>query len=253
MARIFKQVYICGGLDRGPTTLTRAISVSTGASAAGCCRRSCKVGLGKCWNCARAWRGRSRPRSPATTRARCPCRGAFTGSTVGLRQTGHRREVPIGRNSRGVVRGIMRAGTVMQCPGVCSCRPRRLEPSACSSSATACSRGSSHQRSGGYLYPAADRPAGAAGTGAIPDSNLPGEVGIEERHGNRYYRIRRPANINAPVQATLLFTVARSTVTAGDRQGSDAAELARYLAPMPGPGWPRYPAAHPGGNSRPAC
>ena len=63
------------------------------------------------------------------------------------------------------------------------------------------------------------------------DSNLPGEVGIEERHGNRYYRIRRPANINAPVQATLLFTVARATVTAGDRQGSDAAELARYLAP----------------------
>ena len=63
------------------------------------------------------------------------------------------------------------------------------------------------------------------------DSNLPGEVGIEERHGNRYYRIRRPANINAPVQATLLFTVARSTVTAGGRQGSDAAELARYLAP----------------------
>jgi transglutaminase-like putative cysteine protease len=61
-------------------------------------------------------------------------------------------------------------------------------------------------------------------------SNLPGEVGTEERHGNRYYRIHRPANINAPVQATLNWTVERSTVTAGNTDGAGDAELARYLA-----------------------
>jgi transglutaminase-like putative cysteine protease len=62
-------------------------------------------------------------------------------------------------------------------------------------------------------------------------SNLPGEIGVEERHGNRYYRIHRPANINAPVQATLSWTVERSTVTAGSTEGASEAELARYLAP----------------------
>jgi transglutaminase-like putative cysteine protease len=65
----------------------------------------------------------------------------------------------------------------------------------------------------------------------VLDSNLPGEVGIEERNGNRYYRIRRPANINAPVEADLRWTVARGTVTAGNRDGASAAELAQYLAP----------------------
>ena len=62
-------------------------------------------------------------------------------------------------------------------------------------------------------------------------SNLPGEIGVEERHGNRYYRIHRPANINAPVQATLNWTVERSTVTAGSSDGASEGELARYLAP----------------------
>ena len=62
-------------------------------------------------------------------------------------------------------------------------------------------------------------------------ANLPGEIGIEERHGNRFYRIRRPANINAPVEATLRWTVARSTLTSGNTTGSSETELARYLAP----------------------
>ena len=62
-------------------------------------------------------------------------------------------------------------------------------------------------------------------------SNMPGEIGVEERHGNRYYRIHRPANINAPVQATLNWTVERSTVTAGSTDGASEAELALYLAP----------------------
>ena len=62
-------------------------------------------------------------------------------------------------------------------------------------------------------------------------SNMPGEIGVEERHGNRYYRIHRPANINAPVQATLNWTVERSTVTVGSTDGASEAELALYLAP----------------------
>lgn len=63
------------------------------------------------------------------------------------------------------------------------------------------------------------------------DANLPGTIGIEERHGNRYYRIRRPANINAPVEATLRWTVARSILTAGSTAGSSEGELDQYLAP----------------------
>ncbi|MCB1854477.1 MAG: transglutaminase domain-containing protein [Halieaceae bacterium] len=62
-------------------------------------------------------------------------------------------------------------------------------------------------------------------------SNMPGEVGIEERHGNRYYRIRRPANINAPVEASLSWTVERAVVTAGSEKGASEEELARYLEP----------------------
>jgi transglutaminase-like putative cysteine protease len=62
-------------------------------------------------------------------------------------------------------------------------------------------------------------------------SNIPGETGVEERHGNRYYRIHRPANINAPLQATLRWTVARAAVTAGDTGGAGEAELEQYLAP----------------------
>jgi hypothetical protein len=62
-------------------------------------------------------------------------------------------------------------------------------------------------------------------------SNIPGETGIEERHGNRYYRIHRPANINAPLQATLRWTVARATVIAGDTGGAGEAELGQYLTP----------------------
>lgn len=62
-------------------------------------------------------------------------------------------------------------------------------------------------------------------------SNLPGRTGIEERYGNRYYHIHRPANTNAPIDATLRWTVARSTVTAHSENGLSAAERALYLAP----------------------
>ena len=81
-----------------------------------------------------------------------------------------------------------------------------------------------------YIPLAADHPGQRVLAQAL-DSNLPGKVGIEERHGNRYYRIQRPANINAPVEATLRWTVARAAVTAGNKEGSSVAELEPFLAP----------------------
>lgn len=62
-------------------------------------------------------------------------------------------------------------------------------------------------------------------------SNLPGELGQEERYGNRYYRIHRPANVNGPIDASLRWTVLRSTVSASGADPLNAAERERYLAP----------------------
>ncbi len=62
-------------------------------------------------------------------------------------------------------------------------------------------------------------------------SSLPGETGIEERYGNRYYRVQRPANINAPIQVTMKWEVSRDRVAAGQVQPLDAADREKYLAP----------------------
>lgn len=60
-------------------------------------------------------------------------------------------------------------------------------------------------------------------------SSLPGEVGLETRHGNRYYHIHRPANINNPIDAELRWTVQRRVVTSDAGPLSDA-DRERYLA-----------------------
>jgi transglutaminase-like putative cysteine protease len=62
------------------------------------------------------------------------------------------------------------------------------------------------------------------------ESNMPGEAGVEERYGNRYYRIHRPANINAPVDATLRWTVQRSPVGASGAGELTNAERQQFLA-----------------------
>lgn len=77
-------------------------------------------------------------------------------------------------------------------------------------------------------------PSGQSGQRVVSESlesNLPGEVGIEELHGNRYYRIHRPANINAPIEAKLSWVVERATVTVGNSQGASTEELDQFLAP----------------------
>lgn len=62
-------------------------------------------------------------------------------------------------------------------------------------------------------------------------TSLPGETGIEAAHGNGYYHIHRPANVNAPIDASLRWTVRREVVRAGDRRELSAEERQRYLAP----------------------
>lgn len=61
-------------------------------------------------------------------------------------------------------------------------------------------------------------------------SALPGEAGVETIYGNRYYHIHRPANINAPIDAQLRWTVERK-VSSGDTAALDEEELSRYLSP----------------------
>lgn len=63
------------------------------------------------------------------------------------------------------------------------------------------------------------------------ESSLPGETGIEATYGNGYYHIHRPANINAPIQASLRWTVSRDAVTASGETELSAQERERYLAP----------------------
>lgn len=62
-------------------------------------------------------------------------------------------------------------------------------------------------------------------------SSLPGEIGVEETHGNRYYRIHRPANVNAPISVELRWTISRDPVSAGDDASLTAEQRRRYLAP----------------------
>lgn len=62
-------------------------------------------------------------------------------------------------------------------------------------------------------------------------SALPGKSGVELKYGNGYYHIHRPANINAPIDATLRWTVRRDQLSAGQAKGLTAQERERYLAP----------------------
>ncbi len=61
-------------------------------------------------------------------------------------------------------------------------------------------------------------------------SSLPGETGIETRYGNGYYHIHRPANINNPIDADLVWTVERRVVSS-EPGALSAEERQRYLAP----------------------
>ena len=65
----YKQVYIYGGLDRGPTQFTRAFGMAW-VSAAGCSPPSCRrLDSKPPRSCGRGSRPRSRPRSRAPTRS----------------------------------------------------------------------------------------------------------------------------------------------------------------------------------------
>ncbi|TDG13926.1 transglutaminase domain-containing protein [Seongchinamella unica] len=61
-------------------------------------------------------------------------------------------------------------------------------------------------------------------------TSMPGEELSEAVHGNRYYQIRRPANINGPIDAEFTWVVERRVVTASAGTLSEE-ERQRYLAP----------------------
>jgi len=46
-------------------------------------------------------------------------------------------------------------------------------------------------------------------------SSIPGREGVDSQLNNKFYHIRRPANVNGPIDATLRWTVRRDVVTAG--------------------------------------
>lgn len=60
--------------------------------------------------------------------------------------------------------------------------------------------------------------------------SLPGEVLVEEAHGNRYLRIQRAAHDSEPLAAVLRWVVERR-IDQGAPGAPTAAELERYLAP----------------------
>lgn len=61
-------------------------------------------------------------------------------------------------------------------------------------------------------------------------SSMPGEERLETAHGNRFYHIRRPPNINGPIDAEFTWVVERKVVTASPGKLSEQ-ERQRYLAP----------------------
>ena len=63
------------------------------------------------------------------------------------------------------------------------------------------------------------------------ESSYPGRVGAEVIHGNRYYHIRKEAGDEAPLLATLRWTVSRDTVQAGSNSAISEADYQRYLEP----------------------
>ncbi len=62
------------------------------------------------------------------------------------------------------------------------------------------------------------------------ESSQPGETGVETSYGNGYYRIHRPANVNAPIDATLRWTITRERETSVPVALTEQ-ERRRYLAP----------------------
>ncbi|RLQ20720.1 transglutaminase domain-containing protein [Seongchinamella sediminis] len=63
------------------------------------------------------------------------------------------------------------------------------------------------------------------------ESSVPGKTGVEKNYDNGYYRITRPAGSDAPIKASLSWTVVRNTVRAGSETALSDAERARFLAP----------------------
>jgi len=61
-------------------------------------------------------------------------------------------------------------------------------------------------------------------------TSIPGTVGVEAIYGNRFLHIRRPANVNGPIDAELTWTVERREVRPG-RRGLSELERALYLGP----------------------
>lgn len=61
-------------------------------------------------------------------------------------------------------------------------------------------------------------------------SSVPGTIEVEPVHGNRYYHIRRPANINNPIDAELTVVVERDVVTP-EGEVLSAEQRALYTAP----------------------
>ena len=62
-------------------------------------------------------------------------------------------------------------------------------------------------------------------------SSVPGRRGVEISYDNAYYHITRPAGSDAPISASLRWTVIRNTVRAGGETALGDAERAQFLAP----------------------
>lgn len=77
-------------------------------------------------------------------------------------------------------------------------------------------------------------PAEHAGQSVLDEylnSTSDGQIGVDIRHGNRYYRITRAASSDEPLVAKLRWTVARNTVYAGMDTAISDAERAKFLSP----------------------
>jgi len=62
-------------------------------------------------------------------------------------------------------------------------------------------------------------------------ASLPATTGVETTYQNGYYHIHRPANVTAPIEVSLAWTVSRDVVTSGRVEALSEAELELYLAP----------------------
>ncbi|MBT4520928.1 MAG: transglutaminase domain-containing protein [Halieaceae bacterium] len=62
------------------------------------------------------------------------------------------------------------------------------------------------------------------------ESSLPGEQDRESKFNNGFYHIHRPANVDAPIEVSLSWTVIRLPVQAGDNSQLSAAEHDSFLS-----------------------